>query len=520
MRNDTRIPSGADLRRSRLLIVALGAVLGLGGTATASAAPGSSDPGEGAVGLGDRLNPGIGNGGYDVQDYDLRLRYATTDPAQPLQGDETITARATQALSQFNLDFGGKSVGGVSVNGQVAAFKRNGEELIIRPASAIANGSTFTVVITDFVAVPTKITWAVDSVALFITPDGSATFPQPYDAHLIYPCNDHPRDKATFTFTIDVPAGRDAVANGTEIGRTTSNGRTIWTYRMARPMATELTQIAVGDWDFGPTDMHDGVAIRNASAPAVTSDVQKVFDLTEPQLDWMVARVGPYPFDTYGTLVIDAPLFGQLETQTLMITWAGGFDLWPRDFWEPAQVHELAHQWFGNSVSPYSWSDFWLNEGHATWYQFTYAEETGQLFGTTEMFPGPEGSATLDEAMRVAYSHGDEWRKKSGPVAMPKSGGVYKLGSWQVYVGGALVLYALRQKIGSTAFEAVEREWVNRYRDSVASTDDYIALAAEISGDASVISFLRDWVYGEKTPPMPGHPDWVVNPAGNFASNS
>ena len=489
--------------------------------AVASATPvAAAQPSPGAAGLGDRLDPGIGNGGYDVQNYDLRLRYGTADPAQPLQGDETITARATQALSQFNLDFAGKSIGGVAVNGQAAAFKWTAEELIVTPAHPIDNGSTFTVLITDFVAVPTKITLAVDSVAFFVTPDGSATAPQPYDAHMIYPCNDHPRDKATFSFTIDVPAGRDAVANGTEIGRTTSHGRTIWTYRMNRPMATELTQIAVGDWDFGPTDVHDGVTIRDVSAPAVTAAMQPVFDRTEPQLDWMIAKVGPYPFDTYGTLIVNAPLYLQMETQTMMLTWAGTFSRWPHDLWEPGLVHELSHQWFGNSVSPYEWSDYWLNEGHATWYQWTYAAEMGELVGSTAGRPDPQGYATIDELMRAMYAHGDEWRKKSGPVALPKSGGVIKLSSANVYYGGALVLYALRQKIGTAAFEQVERTWVQRYRDSVASTDDYIALAAAISGDQSVTPFLRDWLYGEKTPPMPGHPDWTVNPAGNFFTTS
>jgi aminopeptidase N len=513
MREIVRI--GMDRRgRSRALVLA--AMLCFAGASPATAAA----PSPGAAGLGDRLNPSIGNGGYDVQDYDLRLRYATADPGQALQGDETIVARATQALSQFNLDFGGKSVGGVSVNGQAASFKRNGEELIIKPASPIANGSTFTVLITDFMAVPTKITWDVRSVVFFVTPDGSATAPQPYFAHLIYPCNDHPRDKATFTFTIDVPAGHDALANGVQTGHTTSNGRSIWTYRMAQPMATELTQIAVGDWDFGPAIQHGDVSIRNVTAPSATDAMQPVFELTEPQLDWMMARVGPYPFETYGTLIVNAPLYLQMETQTIMLTWTGTFTQFPRDFWEPAQVHELAHGWFGNSVSPYSWSDYWLNEGHATWYEMTYADETGQLEGRTAGRPDPQGYATLDEFMRGMYAHGDEWRKKSGPVALPKSGGVLKLSGYQVYNGGALVLYALRQKIGNAAFEQVERTWVERYRDSVASTDDFIALATEISGDQSVTPFLRDWLYGEKTPPMPGHHDWIVNPVGSITTTS
>jgi aminopeptidase N len=516
VRKQTQAASHGAVSRRALRTFALVAMLSVAvAVPTSAATPRADIPSPGAAGLGDRLNPGIGNGGYDVQDYDLRLRYASAAPEQPLQGDETIRARATQALSQFNLDFGGRSVGAVSVNGRAAQFKRNGEELIVTPASPIANGSTFTVGVTAFTAVPTKITSDIHSTAFFVTPDGSATAPQPYDAHLIYPCNDHPRDKATFTFTIDVPAGRDAVTNGTEIGHTTSNGRTLWTYRMGRPMATELTQIAVGDWDFSPTRVHDGVTIRDVTAPAVTAAVQPVLATTDPQLDYLTARLGAYPFDSYGTLVVNAPIHFQLETQTLTLTRYSKFTTYPQDVWDPDLLHEMAHMWFGDSVSPYSWSDLWLNEGHATWYAATYAEERGQLAGNTEGgWPDPQGYATVDDLMRGTYAHGDEWRKQSGPVALPASGAVLKLESFQVYFGGALVLYALQQKIGTSAFEQVERTWLQRYRDGVASTDDFIALATEISGDSSVTPFLRDWLYGEKTPPMPGHPDWTVNPVG------
>ena len=113
--------------------------------------------------------------------------------------------------------------------------------------------------------------------------------------------------------------------------------------------------------------------------------------------------------------------------------------------------------------------------------------------------------------MRAVYAHGDQWRHDSGPVAKPSSGDVNDLFSLNVYHGGALVLYALRQKIGKSAFERVERAWVHRYEGKSASTDDFIALATRVS-HRHVTGFLRDWLYGETTPPMPGHPDWKTDP--------
>jgi aminopeptidase N len=475
-----------------------------------AAAPAAAAPSPGAPGLGDRLNPGIGNGGYDVQHYDLALRYATSAPTQSIDGDVTIVARATQALSRFNLDFGGQAVGSVSVDGKSASFVREGEELVITPRRSLRDHERFVVRVNDFVATPTEPGDDPTSAAFFVTPDGSATAPQPYFAHLIYPSNDHPRDKASFSFRFDVPAGADAVANGVPLGRWTHRGRTTWVYVQRQPMATELTQLAVGNWDFTSPGRRPRVVLRDVTAPSLTEFLRPKLDRTTVQLDWMEERVGRYPFDIYGSLVVNADLGFALETQTLSLFDIGWFEA-PQGLWDPTMLHELAHEWFGNSVSPYEWSDLWLNEGHVSWYEFVYAEENGFLAEDTIGWPDPTGYATVEELMRAIYAHGDQWRHDFGPVARPSSGDPSDLFSFQVYHGGALVLYALRQRIGPAAFERIQRAWVDRYEGKSASTDDFIELASRIAG-RGVTGFLREWVYGERTPPMPGHPDWTVDP--------
>src|SRR3954469_835757 len=136
----------------------------------------ANGPSPGAPGLGDRLFPTLGNGGYDVQHYDVDLRYATAAPTQPMDGTVTILARATQALSRFDLDFAGKSVGGVSVDGQDARWRRDGEELVITPRRAIDNGSPFPGTVRHAGAVPPAPDpddFATE--AFFFPPSGSAT---------------------------------------------------------------------------------------------------------------------------------------------------------------------------------------------------------------------------------------------------------------------------------------------------------------------------------------------------------
>src|SRR5690349_9874175 len=197
-------------------------------------------PTPGADGIGDALYPTLGNGGYDVEHYDLALRYETADLGQALDGRIEIQARATETLSRFNLDFSGDSIGSITVDYVPATWVRAGEELVITPARSLRRGKHFRVVIEHAVSTPLVPDPNVFLGApFFVTADGSAWAGQPNGAHRIFPCNDHPADKASFTFRIDVPAGTTAVANGELVDHVTAGGREIWSYDQRQPMATE-----------------------------------------------------------------------------------------------------------------------------------------------------------------------------------------------------------------------------------------------------------------------------------------
>lgn len=493
------------MRRFVLLIVALLALAPAAATAAQAPTPG-------AAGVGDRLFPQLGNGGYDAIHYDVDLRYATRAPSQPMQGTVTMLARATQALSRFDLDFAGQSVGRVLVNGAPAAFTRDGEDLVITPRRPIANGAPFVVTVANYTAVPTVIDPDDESTTAFFQHSvGSATAGQPNWAHRFLPSNDHPSDKATFDLRFDVPAGETAVANGVKVAQWTAGGRSHVVYVQRQPMATELVQLAVGDYDITNRGAQSGVFIRDVTAKPITARIAPLLDVTGAQMQWMQQRVGRYPFDLYGSLVVEADIGFALESQTLELMDNSWFDDYGQGVWEPTLLHELSHMWFGDSVSPQTWSDLWLNEGHASWYEFTYAEQKGELAEDTEGYPDDTGYATLDELMKAVYAHGDEWRAASGPVALPTDAST--LFDLQRYHGGALVLYALRQVVGDATFDRIERAWLSAYQGRSASTDDFIALASRVAG-RDLGPFLRAWVYGTTTPPMPGHPDWTVDPVG------
>jgi aminopeptidase N len=494
----------------RRLSLGLGAVLiTVAGAATPSYAHGPLRPAPGAAGLGDRLYPLLGNGGYDVQNYDLALKYAAKDPQQTVGGDVTITAVATQSLSRFDLDFGGTGVGRVAVDGHAAAFSRSGDELIITPRHYLAKGRTFRVTVSGFTAVPLPAN-ADSPVGFVATADGTVLAGQPDESHMLFPSNDHPRDKATYSITLTYPSGWIGVANGTAAGQHVHGGYVSSRFRESRPMASELVQVAVGDFVVQSRPAVNGVPIRDVVPARLASTLLPRADVERSQVAWMAAKVGPYPFEDYGTLVIDANLGFALETQTLSLYDTGLFRR-PAYILNPVMTHELAHQWFGDSVAPWSWSDVWQNEGHATWYELLYADETG-------VFQKYTGYPTREDYFQAVYALGDQWRAKYGPVAQPAgSASVWDVFNPNVYDGGALALYALQQKIGTPKFDQLERTWVSKYRGKSASTDDFIALASKVSGQ-NLHAFLNAWFYSSTTPPMPGHPDWTVSPTASFTS--
>ncbi|WP_235450680.1 M1 family metallopeptidase [Streptomyces sioyaensis] len=478
--------------RGRLRVaVRRAAVLGLAAACLGLTAPPAS---VGAQGLGDRLFPTLGNTGYDVTSYDVSLDYSGHND-RPMNVTTEITAEATTELDHLNLDFARGTVRSVTIGGLPARHEQNGEDLVVTPAFHVARGQEVKLSVQH----TTDPRGTADG-GWIRTADGLAMANQADAAHRVFPCNDHPSDKALFTFRITAPQELTAVANGLPLGTATRAARRTWIYRTAHPMATELAQVSIGKSSVLLHHGPHGLPIRDVVPTADRPALARWLGRTADHVAWMERKVGPYPFETYGVLIANATTGFELETQTLSLFEKPlfGANQLPAWYVESVMVHELAHQWFGDSVSPRRWSDVWLNEAHATWYEALYAQERG------------DKRASLETRMHRAYQQSNGWRAEGGPPAAPKApspGQKISIFRPVVYDGSALVLYALRQKIGPAAFERLEREWVARHRDGVADTADFVQLASEVAG-APLTDFFQDWLYGDRTPPMPGHPDW------------
>jgi aminopeptidase N len=308
------------------------------------------------------------------------------------------------------------------------------------------------------------------------TNDGAFVAGEPLGSKTWFPCNNTPTDKARFAFRVSVPGKLKAIANGRLERRVKRRRRTTYLWRENHPMAPYLATVSTGRFRLGSSviaGLPNVVAVDPKEHRAGVRRTPQILELFE-------SLFGPYPFDDVGAIVDHAPAVGYaLETQTRPI-----YNDSPRHV---LVAHELAHQWFGNSVSLERWPDIWLNEGFATWAEWRWRQAIG----------GPTTAQTFEQ--RHDMPAGDEgfWNPPPGDPGRPSN-----LFDGTIYQRGAMTLEVLRQQIGNDTFLDVLREWTERYAYGNASTDDFIALSEELSGQQLDDLFLT-WLFGPGKPPHP-----------------
>ncbi|MFE2146471.1 M1 family metallopeptidase [Streptomyces sp. NPDC059456] len=436
----------------------------------------------GASGLRDPYFPKAGNGGYQVEHYDLDLDY---DPADgELDGTAVITARAEQGLSSFNLDLAGLDVEGVTVQGKGARFNRTGRELTVRPAKDLKKGEVFRAEV-DYHGKPKPITDADGSQEGWIaTADGAVGVGEPVGSMAWFPGNHHPSDKATYDITLTVPKGYEAVSNGELRSRTDSadGRRTEFAWHSPEPMASYLATAAIGKFKVTTGRTPSGVALYEAVDPAEAAGSAPALARLPEIVEWGSRRFGPYPFGTAGAIVLPAEsLTYALETQTKPV-FSGAPD-------EQLVLHETAHQWFGDSVSPKSWKDMWLNEGFATYAEWLWSEDHGGATAQQHFDAFLTGDTAVDK------DAGSDWA--AFPPADPPE--AKDISEAPVYYRGAMVLQRIRQEVGDEKFFALLRGWAADHRYGNASTADFTAYAERTTGH-DLKKVWDVWLYGQGRP--------------------
>jgi aminopeptidase N len=447
----------------------------------------------GAPGAGDPYFPTAGNGGYGVRHYDLDLSYEPA--AGVLDGHATIEARAKQRLCSFNLDLAGLEVTSVTVDGDSAASTRAGDELTVTPRRPLDRRAEFAVSIRYHgIPIVFRDLQFGAPIGFTETSDGVIVAGQPQSAAAWFPANDHPSDKASYSFAVTIPDGYGVVANGKPRGETpTGDGRTEWRWEARAPMASYLATFDVGHWDISRWRTGSGIPVYDAVDPAIDDAHRRLIDSSLARqgemLDLLSGDFGPYPFDTVGAIVDpERPAGFALETQTRPVIWSL--------FWDDLQgnavnadyvvVHELAHQWFGDSVALDRWKNIWLNEGFATYAEWLWLEH--------------EGQASLRQSFQAAY---DSYAADDPfwSVIVGDPGPVDMLGD-PAYLRGAMTLQALREEIGDKDFWKVIRQWAKRKGGGHGRTGQFINTAERVS-DRELGPLFHTWLFEPTRPALP-----------------
>ena len=492
------------------------------------AGPGQPTGPAGPASVGDPYTPGSGNGGYDVQHYGLRLAI-TPGAARELEGTAEIKAKATARLSTFNLDLSGLQVSAVQVDGAAARQRQEGDELVVIPSRPLQKGADFTVTV-RYAGTPRPVSDPVLGRYGWIrTPDGVFVACQPAGARTWFPSNDHPSDKATFDFQITVPGGLTAIANGEPTGPITGSGgtppaevppgqsppgqvppdqvppgtpptgpaiipaaaqgtaaaaggaaarRTTTSWRVKEPMATYLATVTVGRFGVRTGKTPGGITNITAVDPTVGGlPLDRFFAKNSEITDEFVKLFGPYPFGSTGGLVDNALVGFALETQTRPVYGSFGAE-------DSIVAHELAHQWFGDSVSVTRWQDIWLNEGFATYAEWLWTERTG----------GQSVQEKFDSLYRDAGNR-ELWDVPTG------NPGRAQMFGRTVYDRGGMTLHALRRKVGDAKFFEILKTWTREHRHSNATTKQFIETAERVSGQ-QLDDLFNAWLYQRGRPKL------------------
>ncbi|MEO7449191.1 MAG: M1 family metallopeptidase [Humibacillus sp.] len=429
---------------------------------------------------GDPYTPGRGDATFEVRHYDLDLDYKVS--ANRLGGRARLDVVALEPLTQVRLDLVGLRASKVTVGRAATRWtQRQGHVTVTLPRPlAAGEGVTLTVTYAGNPG-PTRSPWG--ELGWEELDDGVLVASQPTGAATWFPCNDHPRSKATYRIAIECDSPYAVAVTGVRVARQVRGSRTRHVFEETHPMATYLAAVHVGQYDevvlddagvrqvlIAPRRLHEQVRRDLASQP----DMMALF----------VRRFGRYPFDAYTVVVTADKLEIPLEAQgmaTFGPNWLNG-----RGTHQRLVAHELAHQWFGNSLTVTSWRDIWLNEGFACYAEWLWSEASG----------GPS-AATLaaQHHVRLAALPQDIVVADPGPHAMFDD---------RVYKRGALTVHALRRHLGEQAFDTMLRSWVQEHEYGSVSTASFVDHVVDHEPSPGAEALLRDWVMRPALPALLG----------------
>jgi aminopeptidase N len=433
--------------------------------------------GEARGGSGHPYFPDRGDDGYQVRHYDLALDCQVD--RNRLSGRARLSSIAAKPLDRLAADLGAFRITRVLVNGEPARFAHRRQKLSITPARRLPAGEPFTMEI-DYAGRPRPVPSHWDELGWQQLADGVIVASQPIGAPSWFPCNDRPADKAGYRITVTAPAAYHVVANGRLVTRRNAGSTTTWVYEQAEPMATYLASVQIGRYQCADTS--GPVPVRLVFPDRLAARVGHDFGRQEQMITRFTELFGRYPFTGYTVVVTDDDLEIPVEAQGMSIFGANHVD--GRRGCERLVAHELAHQWFGNSLTLASWRDIWLHEGFATYAEWLWSRTCGD--------------DDTDAAARRCY----QWLAAQPQDLVLADPGPRRLFDDRIYARGGLVLHALRRLLGDRVFFAILNEWTAAHRYGVVTTATFTDFAARYATQP-LGEFFSSWLHAPRLPELP-----------------
>ena len=427
----------------------------------------------------DPYAPQSGDLSFRVLEYRLVLRYRVL--TNRLDGEAVITAVANEPLTSFRLDLVGLKADRVRVDGEKRTpFRQGNRKLTISPAATIAAGQEFRVHV-RYSGTPGPRTSRWGQVGWEQLEDGILVASQPTGAPTWFPCNDRPSDKARYRIELTLEAGYTVAATGRLESKVLSSGRMKWSFVDDVPTATYLVALHIGRYRsealplrttpgavFYPAELRSRILADLAGLPEMLALFENCF--------------GPYPMGHYDMVVTPDVLEIPLESQGMAVFGANHLD--GHGSSERLVAHELAHQWFGNSVGIACWQDIWLNEGFSCYAEWLWSEASGGLSAHQQAKHHHALLAELPQDLVIA---------DPGPDDMFDD---------RLYKRGALTLHALLRVVGDGDFFDILHAWCEERRHSTGTTADFIATAERVSGE-DLASLFTHWLNQTSLPRLP-----------------
>ncbi|HEY3339315.1 MAG TPA: M1 family metallopeptidase [Propionicimonas sp.] len=427
----------------------------------------------------DPYAPQSGDPRFHVLEYRLILRYRVL--TNRLDAEAVILAVATQALTEFRLDLVGLKADRVRVDGEKrTSFRQSNRRLTVTPTAPIAADQEFRVSV-RYSGSPGPRTSRWGQVGWEHLEDGILVASQPVGAPTWFPCNDRPADKARYRIELTLEEGYTVAATGELASHVTSSGRATWTFVDDIPTASYLVAVHIGRYRseglplgsmpgtvFYPAELRSRILTDLTGLAGMMTLFERCF--------------GPYPMAGYTLVVTPDDLEIPLESQGMAVFGANHLDGLGSS--ERLVAHELAHQWFGNSVGIGTWQDIWLNEGFCCYAEWLWSEESGGLSAHQQAKHHHALLADLPQDLVT-----------SDP-------GAHDMFDDRLYKRGALTLHALRRVVGDEVFFDILRGWCERKRHATGTTAEFVALAETLSG-VDLGTLFSEWLDRPKLPKIP-----------------